>query len=173
MSYANMDHSAWVQGRITYIKKQKMTARDRKAAAEHKGWFAAPDMLNAFQCRAFDILGIVGGGIYNCPISWDTLVWGDKNHRFIIAPWYGALATWDFKELTRLVLLCHDARIRGQISPLGPRHLHIALHERAADGGITRCHPDLAEAVAMHRQEIGEQHPICYCAPVAPVEVPA
>lgn len=169
MSYARMDHAHWVQLQISASKRHKMTARDRKAAADHKGWFAAPDELNAFQRRAFDILGIVGGGIYNCPISWGTMTW---NKRFVIAPWQGSLSTWDFRKLTSLVLLCHDARIRGDISPLGPRHLRISLHERVADGCSSSRHPCLAEAVAMHREEIGEQHSILYWrAPAARSEV--
>ena len=159
MSYANMDHAGWVQNQITCMKPRKSTKRQRDAAAEHKGWLAAPDQLNAFQRRAFDILGIVGNGIHNCPISWKALVW---HPRFIIAPWFGHLATWDFKGLTRLVLLCHDARIRGQISPCGPHLLYIALHERAANGPISVRHPSLAEAVADHRKEISEQHAIYY-----------
>lgn len=163
MSYANMDHAGWVQDQIAGIKRRTMRKRDRDAAAEHKGWHAAPDQLNAFQRRAFDILGIVGGGIYNCPIVWNAVVWAPA---FIIAPWYQSLATWDFQELTRLVLLCHDARIRGEIQPCGPRHLRICLHERVATGDISRRHPSLANAVAFHRLEISEQHPIYYRQPL-------
>lgn len=158
-SYANMDHAGWVQNQIACMKSQKTRKRERDAAAQHKGWLAAPVELNAFQRRAFDILGIVGGGIYNCPISWNAVTWAP---RYIVAPWYGAFSTWDFKEMTRLVLLCHDARIRGSISPGAPRHLDIALHERVADGCISVRHPSLDEAVIMHRQEISEQHSIFY-----------
>lgn len=158
-SYANMDHAGWVQAQISGNRCQKTTKRERDAAAEHKGWLAAPVELNAFQVRAFNILGIVGGCIYNCPIGWDSLIW---NRRFIIAPWFDSLATWDFQQLTRLVLLCHDARIRGSIEPCNNRYLQISLHERVAAGNIAVRHPSLAEAIAAHRGEISESHSICY-----------
>lgn len=158
-----MDHAGWVQSRIAHMKPRKPTKRERDAAAEHKGWLAAPDQLNAFQRRAFDILGIVGGGIYNCPIAWRALVWAPC---FIVAPWYHSLATWDFGALTRLVLLCHDARIRADVSPCNRRYLHVSLHQRAAEGCVSVRHPSLTEAVTGQRSEISEQHTIYFQPPV-------
>lgn len=56
MSYVNMDHAGWVESQVAAMKRYKMTKRDREAAAEHKGWHAAPDKLNEFQRRSFSIL---------------------------------------------------------------------------------------------------------------------
>lgn len=162
MSYINMDHAGWVENSIAAHKKQKQTARDRRSMAEHKGWFAAPDQLNAFQRRAFDILGIVGNGIYNAPIAWDTVYWDQK---CITCAWFKGLGTFDFSELTRLVILCHHARIRGYVAPLAPRYLEITLHERQADGGMSRSHPNLFEALEAFEQEFPADHSIVYRAP--------
>lgn len=159
MSYINMDHAGWVESQIAAMKRYKMTKRDRDAAAEHKGWHAAPDKLNDFQRRSFNILGIVGNGIYNAPIAWGGVVWAPW---YLIVPWRHNMATWDFQQLTSFVFLCHDARIRGDISPGGPRLLSIALHQRTAAGGIATRHPNLAEAVEAHRQAIRLDHPIMY-----------
>lgn len=165
-SYVNMDHAEWAQSNITtYKQSHKPTARQRRAATEHKGWFGAPETLNGFQRRAIDILGIVGGGIYNAPISWDTVVWSP---RFVLVSWrFKGLGTWDFMELTRFVFLCHEARIRGYISPQTPQHLQIALHERVHEGDISRRHPNLDEAIAAWRAEFRADHPIAYREPAA------
>jgi hypothetical protein len=164
MSYVNYDHAGWVQTQIECVKRQKPTAREARAAREHKGWYAAPDALNPFQRRAFDILGIVGNGIYNCPISWDNVHWAPN---YIVVSWRGCFATWDFQGLTRFVFLCHEARIRGELSPSGPGRVEVALHERVADGDISRRHPNLTEAIDAFRQEMPVKHPIMYREPEA------
>jgi hypothetical protein len=161
MSYFHYDHADWVESNIAASKRMKPTKRQlRNAKEERKGWYAAPDQLNDFQRRAFWILGIVGNGIYNAPISWDTVVWSPK---FIISSWHGTLATWDFQGLSKLVFLCHEARIRGDIAPNGPLYLQIALHERVATGDMATRHPNIDEAVAAFRDELGTNHPIMYC----------
>lgn len=159
MSYVNMDHAAWVESNIAASKRQKPTARDKRHAAEHRGWFAAPDKLTPFQRRAFDILGIVGNGIYNAPIGWDGLMW---HPRFIICSWRKGFGTFDFSELTRFVFLCHEARVRGHIGPSGPGLLEVALHERAAKGAYSQRHPGLQEAVNAWRDEFPVNHSIVY-----------
>lgn len=162
MAYTNMDHAGWLQGTISAAKKSKPTAKERRALADHKGWHAAPDVLNPFQRRAADLLGIVGNGIYSAPIAWSGVIWAPN---FIIVPWWKGLGTFDFMELTRFVFLCHDARIRGYISTHSPRHLEIALHERVHEGPMSLRHPNLDEAVAAWRAEVPLDHPIAYRVP--------
>lgn len=159
MSYLNMDHAAWVERNIVAGKKLHRTARDVRKAAENKGWLAAPDELNAFQRRAFDILGVVGNGIYNAPISWETVYWSPRS---VAVSWRHSLATWDFANLTRLVFLCHEARIRADLSPKGFQHVEIMLSERSHEGAMTWRHPDLNEAVSDFRGYFPASHPINY-----------
>ncbi len=162
MSYLNMDHASWVQRNVAASKNGKMLAADRRRLAERRGWFAAPDELNPFQRRAFDILGIVGNGIYNAPISWDTVYW---HPRMIQVSWRRDMATFDYIALTQFVFLCHDARIRGSIGPRG-RYLDVHLSERAPAGAMHDRHPNLEEAVAAWRAELPADHPIIYRAPL-------
>lgn len=161
MSYINMDHAEWVDSSIAASKRQKPTARDKRHAADHKGWFAAPDQLNPFQRRAFTILGIVGGGIYNAPIGWDGLIW---NPKFIICSWRKGFGTFDFSDLTHFVFLCHEARIRGHIGPSGPGLLEVALHARVESGAYSLRHPNLDEAFAEWRESFPSDHSVCYVA---------
>lgn len=159
MSYVNMDHAAWVQSSIAAGKKLATKGDKRKAIEESRGWAAAPDELTDFQKRAFTVLGIVGGGIYNAPIAWKTVYWQPNT---LIFAWWKGLGTFDFSELTRFVFLCHEARIRGYIGPLAPRYLEIHLSERAATGGISQRHPDLHEALLAWRDEFPADHSLVY-----------
>ena len=159
-----MDHAGWVQRNNEAGKKLHRTARDVRKAAEYKGYLAAPDELNDFQRRAFDILGIVGNGIYNAPISWETVYW---EPRCIAVNWRNSMSTFDFSQLTKLVFLCHEARIRADISPKGFRHVEIMLSERSHEGSMSARHPDLAEAVADFRGYFPTEHSINYASGVS------
>lgn len=67
----------------------------------------------------------------------------------------GGLATWDFCCLTRLVILCHDRCIRGEVSQGGPGSICLSLHKRQArDGSTYERHPTLEDAIAMHRGDL-------------------
>lgn len=164
MSYINMDHAAWVQSNNA-AGKRLATKSDQRRAQEHgKGPAAAPDELNDFQKRAFNILGIVGNGIYNAPIDWKTVYWRPNT---IICSWYKGLGTFDFSELSRFVFLCHEARIRGYIGPLSHRNLEICMSERVAEGDMSARHPNLQEALCAWRSEFPADHVIAYRAPAA------
>lgn len=162
MSYFNMDHTGWVESNIASSKRMKPAAAARRRQQESRGWLAAPDQLNPFQRRAIDIFGIVGNGIYNAPISWDTFYWSD---RFLVAPWSNPLATFDFTALSKLVFLCHEARIRGEIRAKVFHHIEISLGERVAEGGMPQRHPNLDEAISQFREDLGAEHPIRYAEP--------
>lgn len=161
MSYINMDHAGWLEDAIRGHKLRKPTARERKLAAEKScGWYAAPDQLNEFQRRAIDILGIVGGGIYNAPISWETAYWRND---FIQVNWGVCLGTFDFTQLTTFVFLCHDARIRGCIGPKTFNQVELTLSRRAIEPRcFARHHPNLTEAITTWRAAMPLNHAICY-----------
>lgn len=170
MSYIHMDHAGWVQRNLEAAKSMATKADIRRALEKQQGWVAAPDVLNDFHKRAFTILGIVGGGIYNAPIAWNSVYW-DK--RTIICSWWKGLGTFDFSALTEFVFLCHEARIRGEIAPCNHRHVQIVLCERDAAGGMSRRHPSLDEALAAWRERFPADHSVVYRAVAAqgsPVE---
>lgn len=159
MSYIHMDHAGWVERNIAAGKRMATKADHRRAKEHQQGPCAAPDSLNDFQRRAFTILGIVGGGIYNAPISWDRVWWHPK---MLSVSWQGELASFDFMQLTRLVFLCHEARIRVGVQPRAPRHLAINLSARVARGGASSRHPNLEEALAEFRLAVPVNHSIFY-----------
>lgn len=158
MSYVYMDHAGWVESNIKAAKAEISTKKPRKDAyGATIGWHGAPDRLNEFEKRVFTILGIVGGGIYNAPISWKTVLWGD---RFISLSWRDSLATFDFDRLTRLVFMCHDARIRLDIKPGNMSVLRLYFHRRGDIGRSVATHPSLSEAVAAYRGMVPLGHAI-------------
>lgn len=159
MGYDTMDHADWVQDNLNAIRRRKPSPRDAKAAAAGRGWYGAPEALNDFHRRAFTILGVVGGGIYNAPIEWDSVEWRDDS---LCLNWRNELATRDFRGLTDLVFLAHDAGIRISISP-NMRNLRLILHSRARPpegGSVCKGHPTLTTAVSDHRKRFPVDHPI-------------
>jgi hypothetical protein len=66
--------------------------------------------------------------------------------------WRTGMATWDFSELTRLVVMAHDRCIRAEITQGGPGLLKVLLHKRhTREGDISRRHPTLEEHIALCR----------------------
>lgn len=159
MGYDTMDHADWVQDNLNAIRRRKPSPRDAKAAAAGRGWYGAPEALNDFHRRAFTILGVVGGGIYNAPIEWDSVEWRDGS---LCLNWRHELSTHDFRGLTDLVFLAHDAGIRISISP-NMRNLRLILHSRARPpegGSVCKGHPTLEAAVAAHQARFRADHPV-------------
>jgi hypothetical protein len=61
------------------------------------------------------------------------------------------LATFDFDELTRLVVMAHDACVRIAVSPGGRMGLALFFHRREREGEYTQRHPTLEEAMMKMR----------------------
>ncbi|MEE3155805.1 MAG: hypothetical protein VX309_09800, partial [Pseudomonadota bacterium] len=121
-----------------------------------------------------DICGMVGGGIYNAPINWERVDWGapgsNGRHSGIFVPWRdGRMATFDGGQLTMLVLLAHEARIRVEIRAKAWGHMQLAFFQRAHDGGTFGRHPDIDEAVTRFREYLPEDHRIRYQMPAEEV----
>ncbi len=166
MSYDTMDHVGWLERNIA-AAKGGANKSDRRRAQDGKGWLAAPEKLNPFQQRVFTILGIVGGGIYNAPIEWDSVVW--RHPRMVHLNWRSELATVDFSGLTTVVLLCHDARIRMSINA-NMRFLGLGFHERdpwTEEMHFSRGHMSIEQALARHRGRFPLGHHVHWCAPFA------
>jgi hypothetical protein len=165
MSYDTMDHAGWVERNIAASKRGRIGAADRRRQSEGRGWFAAPDALNPFQCRAITILGVIGGGIYNAPIEWDSVCW--HHPEMLRLNWRHSMSTFDFSELTVAVLLAHDAAIRLSITPK-MRWLEIVMHERRPrqpGDGSCQGHPTVDEAVERHRRRFPIGHHIHFPIP--------
>lgn len=152
MSYETMDHAEWMQRNNDALRR----------IAEKKGK-KRPDLpvqLSEFQKKVVDIVGMVGGGIYNAPIA-DKIDW-TYGGRGVAVIWKREMATWDFNQLTMLVFLCHEARIRCQIESAGPRMMRLSFWERKHEGSMPVRHPSLDEAVAAFKKYLPSDHRIRY-----------
>ncbi len=157
MSYAIMDHAAWVEDNNRGYNRINAKRRSLRPA---------PEQLTPFQAKVMDICGMVGGGIYNAPINWDKVSWGNGTwHSGMFVPWRdGRMATFDFYPLTLLVLLCHEARIRCEIRAKASGHFELSFFQRSHEGGMAERHPNIDEAVAAFRQYLPSDHRIIYSA---------
>lgn len=57
------------------------------------------------------------------------------------------LSTFDFDELTQLVIRCHDACVRLSVAPCNMRYLKLAFHPREREGRIYDRHPTIEQAI--------------------------
>lgn len=138
--------------------------KQMRANFDNAGWVEAhlKKQLTPFQRRVADIVGIIGSNAYNAPVKWEKVDW-EYGGRGVSLVWgNGHLSTFDFMPLTTLVFLCHDARIRLQIEPAGPRGLRLSFWQRRASGSMSQRHPDLDEAIADHRDWIAADHPLLF-----------
>lgn len=158
MSYQRMDHAGWVENN---------NAAGNRMFARRKGYRPAPEKLTPFQAKVMDILGMVYGGIYNAPISWDKVEWSLGGGVFVTVL-DDHLSTFDFGRLTRFVFLCHEARIRGEIRCKTRGYFELAFWQRGHEGGMAKRHPSLDEAVAEFRTYLPADHRIIYRADPAP-----
>ena len=66
-------------------------------------------------------------------------------------------ATWDYDNLTRLVVMAHDRMIRVDLLHSGSRMYGFALWKRhTRDGDMSKRHPTIEDAVSMCRQGYGK-----------------
>ena len=165
MSYNRMDHAAWVESN---------NRASNQIYAKRKNYKPMPETLTPFQARVMDILGMVGGGIYNAPINWDKVDWGNSGRwTAIIVPYRdGRMATFDFYPLTNLVFLCHEARIRCELRAKSAGNFELFFSERSHTGGMAERHPNLDEAVKAFREYLPDDHRIIYHPATEPM-VPA
>lgn len=150
-----MDHAEWVESNNAASNSLNRNRRSHKTM---------PETLTRFQAKVMDILGMVGGGIYNAPINWDRVQWGNGSaFGGLFVPWRdGRLATFDFSGLTTLVMLCHEARIRCEIRAKAAGHFELSFFQRAHEGGMATRHPNIDEAVAAFREYLPVDHRIIY-----------
>ncbi len=66
---------------------------------------------------------------------------------------YGGLSSFDFDELTRLVISAHDNCVRCEVCQGPPRGVKIRLWPRfTRTGSSTERHPKIEEAIIKFRE---------------------
>ena len=122
MSYAYNGHYKWLETQI----EQSCSELGREVA---------------------NILGYVGGGLYNAPICIDKIEWGNKHCIEVV--WSSDMSNWDFTDLTKLWVECARRMVRVSIEGCAPGRLKIIFHKRNQRTGETwKSLPDVEELVA-------------------------
>ena len=130
--YANNDHWKWVQA----LKKDESMSALGKTVA--------------------NILGYVGYGIYNCPISHNRIDWTDDY--CIVINWRHPLSNWDFDNLTRLVLECHERLVRIDLTGSAPGYIRMIFHQRKLrEGNMSERMPTIEEMIERRKAAFGDE----------------
>jgi len=132
---------------------------------DHAGWLQqnVEHQLSDLEVKIADIVGMTFGGIYNAPITfhrgWKPIM-GGRGLEVVVG--CRSMATFDFASLTRLVFLCHEARIRCEINAHTRGYWLMRFFQRAAGGSAGERHPNLAEAIVAFREYLPADHRIIY-----------
>jgi hypothetical protein len=107
--------------------------------------------MTDFNDRAIRVIGVAFGGEHHVfSLKWSTPgEW--PSCRFLVGD---GICTYDYAELTRLVVACHDQCVRAEIRGGGPRRLRIILshRERTSTHPDAGAHPTLDQHVAQIRR---------------------
>ncbi len=93
------------------------------------------DRLSPLGTQVAQVLGVVGGGIYNAPINVDRVNWTDN--LYIRVYWRGGMHSWDLPHLTLLLAECSRRLLRVEINPCNPQGLELVFHQRKTRTGHT------------------------------------
>lgn len=110
--YANFDHAEWLEKNLV----RQISPLGKKVA---------------------NILGYVGGGLYNCPIDIEKISWQDND--FIEVPWQGRLSNFDGASLSRLWIRSHRELIRVEISTTVIGKIHDFDEDEEENPGKSYC----------------------------------
>lgn len=62
------------------------------------------------------------------------------------------LATYDFNNLTVLVVVAHEVCVRASLRSGPPRQIILMFHDRQREGGMSQRHPTIEDAIASIRR---------------------
>ncbi len=101
--------------------------------------------------KVADLLGDVFYGIYHLDHrALDRVNWDDDVYvEYIMS--YKSLSTVDFDELTRLVVLAHDAALRLDIRSVAPKRMALLFHQRTREGDVCHRCPTMEDHIALIR----------------------
>ncbi len=94
------------------------------------------------EVRMERVLSVAFRGIHHCPRL-------KKEYRNLWTVTVSPISTWDFDQLTRLVIAAHHYGVRVEIEPGGPRRIKLVLTPRSSrDGCFSKRHPTIQQAIA-------------------------
>lgn len=77
---------------------------------------------------------------------------GRKDQIRCVLEAHNCLATYDYRDLTRLVVMAHDRCIRAEIQPARGNAITVILTKCNRDGDRSKWHPALEENIAKIRE---------------------
>lgn len=111
------------------------------------------DWMSDDQYECAKMFASVLGGFHHVNGTFKQCGRGIKIHHY-----GGSFATFDYYNLTRLVVIAHDEMVRVELIPSGPGRLGFAMWKRhGREGGVEERHPTIEQAIAMHRPKLKEQ----------------
>ncbi len=75
----------------------------------------------------------------------------DHGHYFELNH-YGDLATFDFSQLTILVLAAHKYCVRVSVKSSGRGLVKLLFHDRKREGSMSQRHPTIEDAIEQYRK---------------------
>ena len=100
-----------------------------------------------------DLLGQLFRGIYHEGTQASKVDWAHPRHIQIVINHF-SFCTYDADLLTRLVVLCHDTRLRCELKAAAPGWLRLVFYKRTQrDGSIFERHPTIEEAIKIARDQ--------------------
>lgn len=105
-----------------------------------------------FKERALRVIDVAYGGQHHVwSLKWNDGRWTSNGCTFLVGE---MAATYDFAELTKLVVACHDECVRGEIRNGGPGRLRVILtpRERKSKHPDVCAHPTLESHVEQIRR---------------------
>jgi hypothetical protein len=109
-------------------------------------------MTEAFRDRAERVIECAFGGKHHvASLRWEYRGYGNAVCTFLVLQ---GLSTYDFAQLTKLVVSCHDECVRGEIRTGGPGQLRIIItpRERKHKYPDVGAHPTLDQHVEQIRR---------------------
>lgn len=132
------DVKAWLRA-----MERDAKARKRKGQTPPPNFDEIPEGL----LRIAWVTDVVFGGNHHTPTPHE-LVAVDATYTYVCIRIHGTIGTFDFSEMTRIVVAAHEAAVRAEITVGGFRQLELMLHARVRAGGVMVRHPDLEAGVA-------------------------
>jgi hypothetical protein len=109
-----------------------------------------------FGCAVANFLDVLHSGLYHIPPK--TLKKVDwVRDDYIELCQYGGMSTFDFDDLTRLVVMAHDRHIRVEIEGAAPHYLRLIFYKRERDGDTYHRHPTMEESIERIRKSTQQQ----------------
>jgi hypothetical protein len=110
-------------------------------------WLGDKPMSNDQRTCIEVLCGGLNTAIYNIPTNWKKMQRiGDRG--IIVSIRTSGLSTYDWDELTGIVIAAHKELVRVSVMPGGPKMLTIMLVKRQATGEMSQRHPDIDDLIS-------------------------